>query len=37
MASDEAARLERELSHARTTAIAKGLGVKSQLQALQFR
>ncbi|KDQ33536.1 hypothetical protein PLEOSDRAFT_1061192 [Pleurotus ostreatus PC15] len=32
----EAARLERELAHARTAALANGMGVKSRLQALQF-
>ena len=34
--SAEAARLERDLAHARTAALANGLGVKSRLQALQF-
>lgn len=32
----EAARLERELAHARTVALSSGMGVKSRLQALQF-
>lgn len=32
----EAARLERELAHARTAALSSGMGVKSRLQALQF-
>lgn len=36
MASGEAARLERDLAHARTAALANGMGVKSRLQALQF-
>ncbi|KAF8969804.1 HEC/Ndc80p family-domain-containing protein [Flammula alnicola] len=36
VSSAEASRLERDLAHARTAAIANGLGVKSQLQALQF-
>ncbi|KDR73445.1 hypothetical protein GALMADRAFT_141939 [Galerina marginata CBS 339.88] len=36
VSSAEGSRLERELAHARTAAIANGLGVKSQLQALQF-
>ncbi|KAG5728370.1 putative kinetochore protein NDC80 [Termitomyces sp. T112] len=36
VASAEAARLERELAHARTAALASGMGVKSRLQALQF-
>ncbi|KAJ3511680.1 hypothetical protein NLJ89_g3955 [Agrocybe chaxingu] len=36
VASAEASRLERDLNHARTAAIANGLGVKSRLQALQF-
>jgi len=34
--SAEATRLERELAHARTAALAHGTGVKSRLQALQF-
>jgi len=34
--SSEATRLERELAHARTAALAHGTGVKSRLQALQF-
>ena len=33
----EAARLERELAHARTVALSSGMGVKSRLQALLFR
>lgn len=37
VSSAEASRLERDLAHARTAAIANGLGVKSRLQALQFR
>ncbi|KAH7889765.1 HEC/Ndc80p family-domain-containing protein [Phlebopus sp. FC_14] len=36
VSSAEAARLERELAHARTAALASGVGVKSRLQALQF-
>ncbi|KAL4068416.1 HEC/Ndc80p family-domain-containing protein [Scleroderma yunnanense] len=32
----EAARLERELAHARTVALSSGMGVKSRLQALLF-
>jgi len=36
VASAEAARLERDLAHARTAAIANGRGVKSRLQGLQF-
>ncbi|KIK03839.1 hypothetical protein K443DRAFT_676493 [Laccaria amethystina LaAM-08-1] len=36
VASGEAARLERDLAHARTAALANGMGVKSRLQALQF-
>ncbi|KIK93506.1 hypothetical protein PAXRUDRAFT_828900 [Paxillus rubicundulus Ve08.2h10] len=32
----EAARLERELAHARTAALSSGMGVKARLQALQF-
>ncbi|KAF8162993.1 HEC/Ndc80p family-domain-containing protein [Crassisporium funariophilum] len=36
VASAEAARLERDLAHARTAAMANGLGVKSRLQAMQF-
>lgn len=36
VSSAEASRLERDLAHARTAAIANGLGVKSRLQALQF-
>ncbi|KAG1891512.1 HEC/Ndc80p family-domain-containing protein [Suillus subluteus] len=32
----EAARLEKELAHARTAALSSGMGVKSRLQALQF-
>ncbi|KAF8633723.1 hypothetical protein AX17_004381 [Amanita inopinata Kibby_2008] len=36
VASNEAARLERDLAHARTAAIANGMGVKSRLQALQL-
>ncbi|TFK42900.1 HEC/Ndc80p family-domain-containing protein [Crucibulum laeve] len=35
-ANNEAARLERDLAHARTAALANGMGVKSRLQALQF-
>lgn len=33
----EAARLERELAHARTAALANGMGVKSRLQAVQVQ
>ncbi|RDB24297.1 putative kinetochore protein NDC80 [Hypsizygus marmoreus] len=36
VANGEAARLERDLAHARTQALASGMGVKSRLQALQF-
>ncbi|KAG6891035.1 hypothetical protein C0992_010697 [Termitomyces sp. T32_za158] len=36
VANAEATRLERELAHARTAALANGMGVKSRLQALQF-
>jgi len=36
IANNEAARLERDLAHARTAALANGMGVKSRLQALQF-
>ncbi|KAJ7109161.1 HEC/Ndc80p family-domain-containing protein [Mycena epipterygia] len=36
VANGEAERLERELGHARTAALANGMGVKSRLQALQF-
>ncbi|KAJ7684970.1 HEC/Ndc80p family-domain-containing protein [Mycena polygramma] len=36
VASGEAGRLERDLAHARTAALANGMGVKSRLQALQF-
>jgi len=36
VSSQEAARLERDLAHARTNALANGMGVKSRLQALQF-
>ncbi|KAF5386764.1 hypothetical protein D9615_001826 [Tricholomella constricta] len=36
VANGEAARLERDLAHARTAALANGMGVKSRLQALQF-
>ncbi|KAF9009339.1 HEC/Ndc80p family-domain-containing protein [Cyathus striatus] len=36
VANGEAARLERDLAHARTAAKANGMGVKSRLQALQF-
>jgi kinetochore protein NDC80 len=36
-ASAQAAKLERDLGNARTAAIAKGLGVKSHLQALKVR
>ncbi|THU99358.1 hypothetical protein K435DRAFT_777030 [Dendrothele bispora CBS 962.96] len=37
MASQEAERLERDLAHARTAALANGMGVKSRLQTLQFQ
>ncbi|KAF5365771.1 hypothetical protein D9758_003150 [Tetrapyrgos nigripes] len=37
MASQEAERLERDLSHARTAALSNGMGVKSRLQTLQFQ
>jgi kinetochore protein NDC80 len=37
VANSEAARLERDLAHARTAALANGMGVKSRLQALQFK
>ncbi|KAJ6546466.1 HEC/Ndc80p family-domain-containing protein [Mycena vulgaris] len=36
VANREAERLERDLAHARTAALANGMGVKSRLQALQF-
>lgn len=36
VANAEAARLERETANARTAALAKGMGVKTRLQALQF-
>ena len=36
VSSQEAARLERDLAHARTNALANGMGVKSRLQVLQF-
>ncbi|KAF8737699.1 hypothetical protein AX14_012469 [Amanita brunnescens Koide BX004] len=36
VASNEAARLDRDLAQARTAAIANGMGVKSRLQALQL-
>ncbi|KAG6829987.1 hypothetical protein H0H87_009594 [Tephrocybe sp. NHM501043] len=36
VANVEATRLERDLAHARTAALANGMGVKSRLQALQF-
>ncbi|KAL1675601.1 HEC/Ndc80p family-domain-containing protein [Schizophyllum commune] len=36
VASQEASRLERELAHARTVALANGMGVKSKLSALQI-
>ncbi|KAJ7600924.1 HEC/Ndc80p family-domain-containing protein [Mycena floridula] len=36
VANGEAARLERDLAHARTAALANGMGVKSQLQGMQF-
>ncbi|KAJ7489921.1 HEC/Ndc80p family-domain-containing protein [Mycena galericulata] len=36
VAGGEAERLERDLAHARTAALANGMGVKSRLQALQF-
>lgn len=36
VASGEAVRLERDLAHARTAALANGMGVKSRLQTLQF-
>jgi hypothetical protein len=36
VANGEAARLERDLAHARTAALANGMGVKSRFQALQF-
>lgn len=36
VSSQEAARLERDLAHARTNALANGVGIKSRLQALQF-
>ncbi|KAJ7694146.1 HEC/Ndc80p family-domain-containing protein [Mycena rosella] len=36
VANSEAERLERDLAHARTAALANGMGVKSRLQALQF-
>ncbi|KAJ7470543.1 HEC/Ndc80p family-domain-containing protein [Mycena latifolia] len=36
VANGEAARLEKDLAHARTAALANGMGVKSRLQALQF-
>jgi len=36
VANGEAARLERDLAHARTAALANGMGVKSRLQAVQF-
>ena len=36
VSSQEAARLERDLAHARTNALANGMGVKSRLQVSQF-
>jgi kinetochore protein NDC80 len=36
VANGDAGRLERDLAHARTAALANGMGVKSRLQALQF-
>ncbi|KAJ7219072.1 HEC/Ndc80p family-domain-containing protein [Mycena pura] len=36
VANSEADRLERDVAHARTAALANGMGVKSRLQALQF-
>ncbi|KAJ6547345.1 HEC/Ndc80p family-domain-containing protein [Mycena capillaripes] len=36
VAGGEAGRLERDLAHARTAALANGMGVKSRLQTLQF-
>jgi len=36
LSNAEAARLEKELAHARTAALSSGMGVKSRLQALQF-
>jgi kinetochore protein NDC80 len=36
VANGEAERLEKDLAHARTAALANGMGVKSRLQALQF-
>ncbi|ESK97712.1 kinetochore protein ndc80 [Moniliophthora roreri MCA 2997] len=36
VASQEIARLDKELNHARTTALASGMGVKSRLESLRF-
>ncbi|KAF7359545.1 hypothetical protein MSAN_01297600 [Mycena sanguinolenta] len=36
VAGAETGRLERDLAHAKTAALANGMGVKSRLQALQF-
>ncbi|KAF7338476.1 putative kinetochore protein NDC80 [Mycena venus] len=36
VANAETGRLERDLAHAKTAALANGMGVKSRLQALQF-
>ena len=36
MSNGEAVRLQKELAHARTVALANGVGVKSRLQALQI-
>lgn len=36
MTNGEAVRLQKELAHARTVALANGVGVKSRLQALQI-
>lgn len=36
VSNSEAARLQKELAHARTVAMANGVGAKSRLQALQI-
>ncbi|KAH6918928.1 HEC/Ndc80p family-domain-containing protein [Coprinopsis sp. MPI-PUGE-AT-0042] len=36
VSNQEAARLERDIAHTRTAALANGMGVKSRLQGLQF-
>lgn len=36
VAGAETGRLERDLAHAKTAALANGMGVKSRFQALQF-